>query len=84
MLHMSTVVKNFGKAVRNIRASNGWSQAELGARVGVTAGYVSLVERAKKDVNLETVARFADALGLDILFGEFRLTAKTGPLRGKQ
>lgn len=78
---MGRAVKNFGRAVRAIRTSNKWSQGELAARVGCSAGYVSLVERAQKDVTLETVARFADAFGIDLLLGEFCLTATTGRLR---
>jgi len=79
---MSMAIQNFGKAVRAIRTRNGWSQAELADRVGCSAGYVSLVERALKEVSLETVAKFADALGLDLMLGEFRLTARTGRFRG--
>jgi transcriptional regulator with XRE-family HTH domain len=73
---MGRAVNNFGRAVRAIRARNGWSQAELAARVGCSAGYVSLIERAQKDLTLETAAKFADAFGLDLLFGDYRLTAK--------
>lgn len=74
-------VRNFGEAVRVIRASNNWSQAELAARVGCSAGYVSLIERAQKDLSLETAAKFADAFGLDLMFGSYRLTAKAGSIK---
>jgi hypothetical protein len=38
-------------------------------------------ERAQKDITLETVARFADAFGIDMLLGDFCLTATTVRLR---
>ncbi|MFE6051571.1 DUF5753 domain-containing protein [Kitasatospora sp. NPDC056446] len=43
----------FGEELRRWRRSRGWSQAELGRRMGYSHGLVSYIERAKKPVTLK-------------------------------
>ncbi|MFJ9611664.1 Scr1 family TA system antitoxin-like transcriptional regulator [Kitasatospora sp. NPDC101176] len=43
----------FGDELRRMRRSRGWSQGELGRRMGYSHGLVSYIERAKKPVTLK-------------------------------
>ena len=43
----------------------GLSQAQLAARAGFTAAYISLLERGLRSPPLETVQRLAGAMGID-------------------
>jgi transcriptional regulator with XRE-family HTH domain len=51
-----------GRRVRARREARGISQAELAARVGVSANYVGLIERGSKVPTIETLFAFAKAL----------------------
>jgi ribosome-binding protein aMBF1 (putative translation factor) len=47
--------REFAMKIRAARAVLGWSQAELGARVGVTQRSINRLERAEVDVRHSTV-----------------------------
>ncbi|KJS58685.1 helix-turn-helix domain-containing protein [Streptomyces rubellomurinus] len=49
----SSPAVRFGDELRGWRRSRGWSQAELGRRMGYSHGLVSYVERARKPVTLK-------------------------------
>ncbi len=42
--------------------------------LGIDAAYLSRIERGQKNISLSTAAKLADALGLEIMFGEWKLT----------
>jgi predicted DNA-binding mobile mystery protein A len=56
--------------IRAIREALGMSGADLGKRLGVTTATVSDIERSESDrrVQLETLARVADALDCDFVY----------------
>jgi len=58
-------VSGFAGALRTAREAAGYSQRALARRCGLTAAYVSLMESGKRAPERGTVARLADALGLD-------------------
>ena len=59
---------NFRANVRRCRVMLGLTQAELAARAGVSAPYVSLVENGERDdFRLGTLERFAEALAVSPL-----------------
>jgi transcriptional regulator with XRE-family HTH domain len=62
---MGTAVSgvDIGARVRRQRLEQGWSQAELATRAGVTASYLSLVESGRRHPRLAVVERLAEALG---------------------
>ena len=56
-----------GEALKKARIDAGITQAELAKRLGVTPQTVSQYERGIKNPKIETLARFADALGIDFI-----------------
>lgn len=55
----------FRENVRQRRIELGWTQVELAKRLNVTQPYVAEIERGRATPGLDTVERFADALGID-------------------
>lgn len=52
--------------MRELRAENGLSQAELGGRVGVSRQAINLVENGKHDPSLALAFAIARVLGLRV------------------
>ncbi len=52
--------------VRVLRAERGWSQAELGARIGVSRQAVNAIETGKHDPSLPLAFRLARLFGMNI------------------
>lgn len=55
----------FGDVIREARKKEGWSQAELCEKSGVSRPTVARVE-ANNDVTTATIAKIAQALGLKL------------------
>lgn len=49
--------------LRTLRAAAGLSQEELASRAGLHRTYISSIERAQRNVTIETVFALAEALG---------------------
>jgi transcriptional regulator with XRE-family HTH domain len=62
-----TTRQRFGQKVREERLKQGLSQEQLAERAGLHRTYIGMVERAEKNVTLETIERIANALGVTIL-----------------
>ena len=60
----SDFTKRFGERLREARAAKGLSQEELAHVAGLHRTHVSLIERNRRSVRLETLERLARALGL--------------------
>lgn len=54
----------FGKRIRELRKSRGWSQEEFAFHVGLDRSYVGGVERGERNISLENICLMADALGV--------------------
>ena len=52
--------------LRVLRAERGWSQAELGARLGVSRQAVNAIETGKHDPSLPLAFRLARLFGMGI------------------
>jgi putative transcriptional regulator len=52
--------------LRVLRAERGWSQAELGTRIGVSRQAVNAIETGKHDPSLPLAFRLARLFGLHI------------------
>jgi len=52
--------------VRELRTEHGWSQTELGERLGVSRQTVNAIETGKYDPSLPLAFRIADVFGLPI------------------
>ena len=61
----------FGSNVRQHRKAKGWTQDELGARVGVTLETIGKIERGAAAPSFDTAEQIAKALGISplALFG---------------
>lgn len=57
-----TIDKAFGKVIRTLRESTGFSQEELAFRAHVHRTYVSQIERGLKSPSLVVIIRLANAL----------------------
>jgi transcriptional regulator with XRE-family HTH domain len=56
-------IAEFGRRLREARRRAGLSQVELAARLGMTQGYVSRVERGAQNISLSACEAFAAAVG---------------------
>ncbi|MGH7088221.1 MAG: helix-turn-helix domain-containing protein [Stellaceae bacterium] len=56
----------FGRALRIARKQAGLSQTQLAEHLGCSQQHLSRVERGAHTVNLPTMIRFADAVGLNL------------------
>lgn len=54
----------FGRRVRQIRESRGWSQERLAAEVGLDRSYVGGVERGERNISLENICKLAKAMDI--------------------
>lgn len=61
----STLI-SFAKRVREERKKMGISQEELAERAGVHRTYVGMIERAEKNITLESMEKIAKALKIKI------------------
>ena len=57
---------NLGKAIKMIRVKRDMSQEDLAVAAGVTGGYISLLERNKRDPGMALVKKLADALTVPV------------------
>jgi len=57
-------MQNYARAFRIIRAAFGLKQAELAARVPITASQLSLIEAGKRTPSLRVVNGMANAVGI--------------------
>lgn len=59
--------QTFGANVRHHRRSKGWTQDQLGERVGVTLETIGKIERGVVPPSFDTAERIAKALGVSPL-----------------
>lgn len=59
------VEAGFGDIIRDARRKQGWSQAELGEKSGLSRPTIARVE-ANNDVTTATIAKIARVLGLKL------------------
>lgn len=67
------ILKKFGDKVKEQRIKKGLSQEQLAELAGVHRTYIGMIERAEKNITLESIEKLAKPLGLKIseLFKEF-------------
>ena len=57
-----TLMERVGRNVKRHRTALGWTQQKLAERIGTSRIYVAQVEAASKQMSLEMLGRFAEAL----------------------
>ena len=58
--------KTFGKKVRNLRKSKGYSQESFADAVDLHRTYIGAIERGEQNVSLDNIERIAKALKIRI------------------
>ena len=61
-----SILKKFGKRVREERIKQNLSQEELAEKAGVHRTYIGMVERAEKNITLQNIERISKALKISI------------------
>jgi transcriptional regulator with XRE-family HTH domain len=59
-------LEKFTKKLRQLREGAGISQEELAARAGLDRSYISLVERGRRSPTVNTLAKIAAVLSVEI------------------
>ncbi|WP_194711932.1 helix-turn-helix domain-containing protein [Noviherbaspirillum soli] len=83
---MTTPIRTTGQlgpVLRSLRKARGWSQAELGRRVGLSQERISAIESRPEKVNLDTLLTLAMALDAELSIGA-RAQAASTPESGEQ
>lgn len=62
----SNLPTRFGDRIRQLRVAKSWTQDQLAAAAGLHRTHVSLIERGKRSVRLETIEQLAAGLGADV------------------
>lgn len=60
----SDIKAMFGRRVRQLRMSRGWSQEDFAHRVGLDRSYMGGVERGERNISLENINLIAKALSV--------------------
>jgi transcriptional regulator with XRE-family HTH domain len=63
----TSVLKQIGQRIRDIRKSKGLSQEQLAEKGGFHFSYIGGVERAEKNITLVNLLKIADALEVPII-----------------
>ena len=66
MIRDSDVLKEFGRRVRELRKSQGFSQEAFADRCGLDRTYVGGIERGERNVALRNIEVIAKAIGVSI------------------
>jgi len=56
----------FGKTIRRVRLSRGWSQEKLGTLAKMHRTYIGMIERAEKNITLTNIEKLARAFGMRV------------------
>jgi DNA-binding phage protein len=68
-----TAVLSIGLELANQRKRKGMTQAEVARKIGTSAPQLSRTERRPENVNMRTLMRYAEAVGMNL---DIRLVAK--------
>ena len=65
-MNNSDILTRFGKRVRELRKSQGYSQESFAAECGLDRTYLGGIERGERNVALRNIGAIANALGISI------------------
>lgn len=60
------VKQKFGKRIRELRLSKGWSQEKLALNADLDRTYIPSIEKGERNVSLEVMEKLATALAVSI------------------
>jgi transcriptional regulator with XRE-family HTH domain len=61
---MPNEAKKLGDNLKRLRTEKGLSQSDIADSLGVSRGFVSLIENGKRNPTLSTITRLASAVGV--------------------
>jgi transcriptional regulator with XRE-family HTH domain len=64
---MAELLERIGHNVRRLREEKDWNQTELGFRADMSPSIISLIENGKRNPSTATLAKIADALGVEVV-----------------
>ena len=56
-----------GREVKRLREAKGWSQTRLAAEAGMSVSGISMIENGHRNLSTTTLARLAEALGVEVV-----------------
>jgi transcriptional regulator with XRE-family HTH domain len=59
--------KGVGREVKRLREAKGWSQTRLAAEAGMSVSGISMIENGHRNLSTTTLARLAEALGVEVV-----------------
>ena len=68
MLEKSTMNDSIGEKLKQVRNAKGMTLKELGDAVGLSAGYLSQLERGKSSIAMNQLGKLATCLGVDVRY----------------
>lgn len=63
---MENICLMFGNIVRKYRTEKGYSQEKFAEIVGLHRTYISALERGKRSISLENIAKIANGLDIEV------------------
>lgn len=66
IIEQSTLFKQFGRKIQQLRREKGWSQEKLAELTGLHRTYIGSVERGERNISLWNIAKLAHALEVEI------------------
>jgi transcriptional regulator with XRE-family HTH domain len=72
---------NLGRSIKLCRTNRGLSQDDLARKVGLSASYISLIEKGDRDPAMSTAEKISTALGVPMSLLTF-LASDPGELKG--
>jgi transcriptional regulator with XRE-family HTH domain len=59
--------KGVGREVKRLREAKGWSQTKLAVEAGMSVSGISMIENGHRNLSTTTLARLAEALGVEVV-----------------
>jgi Predicted transcriptional regulators len=66
MKSKSKILIQFGGKVRDLRKQKGLSQEQLAFKADLHRTYIGMIERAEKNITLQSIDKIANALSVEI------------------
>lgn len=65
-MHHQTLLKDFGKRIRQLRTNRDLSQEELAEKTGFHRTYIGMIERGERNLSLSNIGVFAKTFEMSI------------------
>ena len=66
LTHMKSISVKLGKNLKKIRLKKRMSQGDISRKLNMDRGYISSVENGRRNPTIETLEKFANALGVSV------------------